>query len=91
MFLRKLKRLQKGLDATDKAVRVANYCRTLRHDVEVIAHSCGVPQPRRLKRFHVRIVGPDGKSRPMNELYPSDDPTDESPAAARAAAMSSAA
>jgi glutamate synthase domain-containing protein 2 len=77
-------RLQKGLDPTDKAVRVANYCRTLRHDVEVIAHSCGVPQPRRLRRFHVRIVGHDGKSRPMNELYPSDDPTDESPAAAMA-------
>ena len=34
-----------GLDPTDKAVRVANYCRNLRHDVEMIAHSCGVPHP----------------------------------------------
>ncbi len=40
------KRLQKGLDPADKAVRVASYCRNMRHDVEVIAHSCGVPQPR---------------------------------------------
>jgi len=35
------RRLQKGLDPADKAVRVASYCRNLRHDVEVIAHSCG--------------------------------------------------
>ncbi len=65
------KRLQMGLDPTSKAVRVASYCRNLRHDVEVIAHSCGVPHPRRLKRFHVRIVCPDGHSRPLDELYPS--------------------
>jgi hypothetical protein len=56
------------------------------HEVEVIAHSCGVPEPRRLKRFHVRIVQNNGKSLPMNELYPSDDPTDNDPNAAREAA-----
>lgn len=72
-------RLQKGLDPTDKAQRVAAYCRTIRHDVEVIAHSCGVPHPRRLKRFHVRIVCPDGLSRPLSDLYPTDDPTDIGP------------
>jgi len=70
------KRLQMGLDPTDKAVRVANYCVNLRHDVEVIAHSCGVPHPRRLRRFHVRMVCPDGVSRPLNELYPTSDPAD---------------
>ena len=77
------KRLQKGLNPADKAVRVANYCRNMRHDVEVIAHSCGVPHPRRLRRFHVRIVGPDGVSRPLNELHPTQDPADSSPIAAR--------
>ncbi len=80
-------RLHKGLDPANKAVRVANYCRNLRHDVEVIAQSCGVPHPRRLRRFHVRIVGSDGVSRPLNELYPSDDPADSSPQAARQQAM----
>ena len=70
------KRLQMGLDPTDKAVRVANYCVNLKHDVETIAHSCGVPHSRRLRRFHVRIVCPDGISRPLDELYPTDDPTD---------------
>ena len=67
------RRLQHGLDPADKAVRVANYCANLRHDVEVIAHSCGVPHPRRLRRFHVRLVCPDGRSRPMSDLYPTDD------------------
>ncbi len=70
------RRLQRGLDPADKAVKVANYCVNLRHDVEVIAHSCGVPHPRRLRRFHVRLVLPDGRSRPMSDLYPTDDPTD---------------
>ena len=70
------KRLQRGLDPTDKAEKVANYCRNIRRDVEVIAHSCGVPHPRRLRRFHVRLVCPDGRSRSMSELYPTADPTD---------------
>jgi glutamate synthase domain-containing protein 2 len=83
------KRLQMGLDPSDKAVRVAQYCINLRHDVEVIAHSCGVPHPRRLRRFHVRIVGYDGISRPLSELYPTDDPADSNAAAARAGAVSS--
>ena len=70
------RRLQRGLDPADKAVKVANYCLNLRHDVGVIAHSCGVPHPRRLRRFHVRLVCPDGRSRSMSELYPTDDPSD---------------
>ena len=81
------RRLQKGLNPADKAVRVANYCRNMRHDVEMIAHSCGVPHARRLRRFHVRIVGPDGVSRPLNELYPTEDPADSSALAAHAIAL----
>jgi glutamate synthase domain-containing protein 2 len=85
------KRLQKGLDPTDKALRVARYCTNLRHDVEVIAHSCGVPHPRRLRRFHVRIVCPDGVSRPLSDLYPTDDPADSNASAALVLAQTSAA
>lgn len=80
------RRLQKGLDPADKAVRVASYCAQLRHDVEVIAHSCGVPHPRRLKRFHVRIVCPDGVSRSLSDLHPTDDPADSDAQAALARA-----
>ena len=62
--------LQRGLDPANKAVRVANFVEQMRKEVGVIAHSCGVPEPRRLKRFHVRLVCPDGRSRPLDELYP---------------------
>lgn len=40
------------------------------HEVGVIAHSCGVHEPRLLCRFHARMVRPDGKSMPLDELYP---------------------
>jgi glutamate synthase domain-containing protein 2 len=62
--------LQKGLDPTDKAAKVANYCKDLVHEVEVLAHSCGVSEPRGMRRFHVRVVQADGKSVPMDRLYP---------------------
>ncbi|QXQ07772.1 FMN-binding glutamate synthase family protein [Sphingosinicellaceae bacterium] len=84
------KRLQMGLDPTDKAVRVTNYCTNLRHDVETIAHSCGVTNSRQLRRFHVRIVCPDAISRPLYELYPTDDPADSGSRAVAAKARSMA-
>ncbi|WP_231893516.1 FMN-binding glutamate synthase family protein [Bathymodiolus septemdierum thioautotrophic gill symbiont] len=65
------KRLQKGLDPDNKATKVANYVHNMNHAVEVIAHSCGVSEPRKLNRNHVRIVQNNGRSIPMNELYPS--------------------
>ncbi len=65
-------RLQAGLDPEDKAVRVAQYIKNMVHEVGIIAHSCGVPEPRRLKRFHARIVCEDGRSRPLDEIYPNE-------------------
>ena len=67
------KRLQQGLNPKTKSTKVANYCLNMVHEVEVIAHSCGVREPRRLKRYHVRIVQDNGKSIPMDELYPRPD------------------
>ena len=66
-------RLQKGLNPANKAVRVARFVENMRKEVGVIAHSCGVAEPRQLKRFHVRLVCADGKSRPMDEMYPPVD------------------
>ena len=63
-------RLQKGLDPTNKAMRVKHYQKNMEKEIGTIAHSCGVPEPHRLQRFHCRIVQEDGKSVPMNELYP---------------------
>ena len=63
-------RLQKGLDPVDKAERVALYAHHMHHEIGVIAHSCGVREPRQLQRHHCRIVCADGRSRPLSELYP---------------------
>lgn len=63
-------RLQKGLDPKDKAIRVKNYAEHMHYELGVIAHSCGIPEPREFQRHHCRIVGPDGRSRTLDELYP---------------------
>ncbi len=64
------KRLQKGLDVEDKARRVASYHNKIVHDVEMIAHSCGVAHATDLQRKHVRLVTEDGRSKSLAELYP---------------------
>ncbi|WP_028955257.1 FMN-binding glutamate synthase family protein [Sulfitobacter sp. 20_GPM-1509m] len=64
-------RLQKGLVVEDKDQRVALYAKEVIHEVEIIAHSVGVAEPRLLRRRHVRIVQDSGRSAPMNEIYPS--------------------
>jgi hypothetical protein len=38
-------------------------------EVETIAHSCGVAEPRLLQRQHCRQVIEDGSSKPLDELY----------------------
>ncbi len=63
------KRLQKGLVPAVKAERVANYVRNMVHEVGVIAHSCGVREPRELRRSHARIVTGTGRSVPLDEIY----------------------
>ncbi|MEE2730771.1 MAG: FMN-binding glutamate synthase family protein [Pseudomonadota bacterium] len=62
-------RLQKGLDPTDKSVRVYHYHHNLQHEVEVIAHSCGVAEPRLLRRHHARRVMENGHSLSLDKLY----------------------
>jgi glutamate synthase domain-containing protein 2 len=64
------KRLQRGLDPEDKAVRVKNFVGKMSYGVNLIAHSCGAHHARALKRFHVRIVQANGTSVPLNEIYP---------------------
>lgn len=71
-------RLQKGLVVESKYMRVAHYAREIIHEVEMIAHSVGVSEPRRMRRRHVRIVQVDGRSLPLNEILPSYSPVSES-------------
>jgi glutamate synthase domain-containing protein 2 len=68
------KRLQRGLVPEDKAKRVKRYSETMRKEIGIIAHSCGVAEPRGLRRFHCRVVQDDGRSKPLDELYPNAIP-----------------
>ena len=60
--------LQRGLVVAEKSDRVAEYADTVRKHVEMIAHSCGVAEPRQLRRKHVRIVQEHGRSLPMTAM-----------------------
>jgi len=64
------KRLQRGLVPADKAERVRRYQRQMEKEVGMIAHSCGVPEPRRLRRYHCRLTQGNGTTVPMDKLYP---------------------
>jgi len=64
------KRLQKGLDPRDKSERVRHYVENMVHEVGVIAHSCGVREPRELRRFHARIVTEYGRSQALDTIHP---------------------
>ncbi len=61
-------RFQKGLVVEDKDKRVAHYAKTIIKEVETIAHSVGVTEPRQMRPKHVRIVQSDGKSVPLDVL-----------------------
>ena len=62
-------RLQRGLDPTLKSVRVHNYIKNIIKEVEIIAHACGVDEPRELKREHLLIVQASGRSRPFDQVW----------------------
>ncbi len=72
-------KLQRGLVPEDKAERVYRYASTLRKEVQVIAHSCGVSAHRGFQRFHCRMVVADGRSIPLDELYPIPEPLNRHP------------
>ncbi len=61
-------RFQKGLVPGDKNKKVARYGEQLTKEIETIALSVGVLEPRQLRRKHVRIVQPDGRTRSMAKL-----------------------
>jgi hypothetical protein len=62
--------LQRGLVVEEKYLRVANYCRNMNKELDMIAHSCGCRHARELRREHVRIVTGAGQSIALNQLYP---------------------
>ncbi|MEL6243611.1 MAG: FMN-binding glutamate synthase family protein [Pseudomonadota bacterium] len=65
------KRFQQGLVVEDKYKRVASYAAGIIKEVETIAHSVGVSEPRQMRRRHVRIMQDNGRTIPMDRLFPS--------------------
>lgn len=77
------KRLQRGLDPENKSIRVANYCKNMREQVEMISHSCGVCHPRDLTRDHVMIVRDSGRSLPFSAVWAAGQDTRQKKAEGR--------
>jgi glutamate synthase domain-containing protein 2 len=63
-------KFQKGLNPKEKSVRVASYLKNMVYEVGTIAHSCGVKEPRELKRKHVRVVSNNGLSISLAQIFP---------------------
>jgi len=70
------KHLQRGLVVEQKYKRVANFAKQIVKEVETIAHSVGVNEPRRMRRNHVRVVQANGESVLLSKLRPNTDPGD---------------
>jgi glutamate synthase domain-containing protein 2 len=64
------KRLQRGLVVEEKFIRVANYCKNMNKEIDMIAHSCGLRHARELRREHVRMVTTANQSISLNMLHP---------------------
>lgn len=62
--------LQHGLVVEDKALRVARYALGMVREIDMIAHACGLHHARELRREHVRIVQPNGRSEALITLHP---------------------
>jgi glutamate synthase domain-containing protein 2 len=62
--------LVRGLDPQNKATRVYHYVKNIEYEVGIICHSCGVHEPRELRRHHVRIVSTHGRSVSFSEVFP---------------------
>ncbi|WP_407493625.1 FMN-binding glutamate synthase family protein [Pseudooceanicola sp. MF1-13] len=70
------KHLQRGLVVEQKYERVANYAKQMIKEVETIAHSVGVNEPRKMRRSHVRVVQDNGESVLLSKLRPNTDAGD---------------
>ena len=62
--------LHDGLVVENKTKRVANFAKHMIKEVGMIAHSCGVKEPRKLNRSHVRMVFSNELSKPLNIIFP---------------------
>lgn len=59
-----------ALGVEDKAERVASFARNMAYEVGIIAHSCGVKEPRELSREHAQLITAQGIPAPTIETFP---------------------
>ncbi len=61
--------LTHGLDPTLKAVRAANYIKTLRRDLVKVAEACGVEHPGLIDTQSVEVLDGRTAATPLHEVY----------------------
>ncbi len=61
--------LQRGLDPTLKADRLARYVATLRFELARVARACGVPHPGLIDVDHVEVLKPAFRTMTARELF----------------------
>jgi glutamate synthase domain-containing protein 2 len=61
--------LGRGLDPELKAVRLANYVRTLRRDLLKVAESCGVAHPALIDVDDIEVLYGNNTAAPLREVY----------------------
>ncbi len=61
--------LMRGLDPTDKSVRLANYIVTLRKEILELCHACGVEHPAMITTDHFEILSETFQSRSLKECF----------------------
>ena len=62
-------RLARGLDPTDKSVRLANYVMALNHELVKVAAATGATHPALIDPRHIEIRGRDGDLYPVLDHY----------------------
>jgi glutamate synthase domain-containing protein 2 len=61
---------RRGLDPTNKSVRVANYMKAVHHDVMMIVRALGVQHPSEISRHHMSMIVEPGRRVALTEIYP---------------------
>jgi glutamate synthase domain-containing protein 2 len=62
-------RLVRGLDPTDKSVRVASYIKALQHDLRSLGHAMGHDHPSKIRLDQISIGNGAGGTVPASEVF----------------------
>jgi len=63
------KKLQRGIVIKEKSQRVCDYALNINKEIQMMARSCGLKEPRQFKRKHCLEVLHDGSTRSLAEIH----------------------